>query len=118
MTVKEFYDVIGGGYEDVLSRMLKDERIVKYLRRFPEDPSYGAFFEQLEAENYEEAFRNVHTLKGLALNLGLEKLGEASSAVCEELRPKVAPDKDISGMIETLREEYNKVMENLGNIEG
>ena len=117
MIVQEFYDSIGGDYNDVKGRMLKDERILKYLRRFPEDKNYEELFVNLAEKNYEEAFRNVHTLKGLALNLGLAKLGAASSALCEELR-QGPPAIDITDMAEAVKTEYGNVMNCIGAIEG
>ena len=34
MTVKECYDMMGGGYEDVIKRLLDDKRVVKFAVKF------------------------------------------------------------------------------------
>lgn len=41
MTIREFYSSTGGEYGDVLARFLSEERILRFLRMFPDDPSFG-----------------------------------------------------------------------------
>ena len=66
MTVKEFYDSIGGDYDTVFSQLLKDERIAKFAKRFVEDPTYSQLIVSLNNKDYDTAFRMAHTLKGVA----------------------------------------------------
>ena len=40
MTVKEFYDSIGGDYEDAINRFRMESLVQKFLLKFPEDTSY------------------------------------------------------------------------------
>lgn len=86
MDLKAFYEKVGGNYDEVMGRLMKEERALKYLSRMADDPNYSELLANLDAQNYPDAFRSVHTLKGLALNLGLGKLAEASSTLCEDLR--------------------------------
>ncbi|HJJ47717.1 MAG TPA: Hpt domain-containing protein [Methanocorpusculum sp.] len=106
MNVKEFYTTIGGDYEGVLSRMMKDERIEKYLGKFLESPDYQSMHDAIDAKNYADAFRFTHNLKGIALNLGLTKFAAVSSDLCETMRPGVAPKVDITGMLAAVDAEY------------
>ena len=109
MELKEFYAAAEGDYNDTLTRLMKDERILKYLRLFPQNDDYAELSANLEKPDYESAFRNVHTIKGMALNLGLTKLATVSSVLCEELR-QGPPKIDITQMAADVKNEYEKVI--------
>lgn len=80
-----------------LRRFLGNEDMyAKFLQRFLEDPSYRNLGEQLRAGSFEEAFRSAHTLKGVAANLGLTPLQNASSELVEELRGKKREEVDVA----------------------
>ena len=104
MTLEECYKALGGSYTDVLSRLMNDKMITKYLGKFTEDTSYNDIFAALEAKDYETAFRAAHTLKGLCLNLGLEKLYKSAYVVTEALRGKT--DETTPAMLEELKAKY------------
>lgn len=108
MEIREFYEAIGGNYNDVFSRLMKDERILKYLGKFLEDNNLELMDKNLAENNYEEAFKNVHTLKGIVLNLGLEPISKTSKILCEEIRYG-EPKNDISQMNKDLHEAYDLV---------
>lgn len=76
MKLDEFFRCVGGGYGEAKARFQNDERIVRFLNMFPGDAT--------------TAFRAVHTLKGVALNLGLGSLAHASSQMTEALRARAA----------------------------
>lgn len=79
--------MIDGNYEDVKDRLVKDSRIVKYVRKFPDDDSYRRLVDAMCVQkNYKQAFVYAHTLKGLAQTLGFTELALCSSAVTEALR--------------------------------
>ena len=103
MNVKECYDMMGADYAGTFGRLLKDERIKKYLDKFAAIDNYGSIKNELDAGNIEAAFRAAHSLKGVAANLGLTKVFEAAHPLCEELRPLVMPDHDISGLLEAVK---------------
>ena len=116
MTVKECYDAFGGDYSDVLGRLAKDERILKYLKMFVAGNDYQLIAASLEAENYEEAFRNVHNLKGVSLNLGLTPLKETSSVLCEALRHG-KPTVDVAPMLAAVKTAYDSVVSAIAKID-
>lgn len=86
MTVKEFYEKTENDYQGVMSRLLTEERILKYLRRIDAQGDYRDAIAALEAGDWNLAFRATHSLKGICLNLGLTKLFEPTSELCESLR--------------------------------
>lgn len=94
MTLKECYAVLGGGYEDVLGRLGSERLVKRFVLKFLDDPSFRMLSEALENENYEEAFRASHTIKGICQNLSFMHLLESSSRLTEELRPGTAPASD------------------------
>lgn len=88
MTLKECYEILGGGYEDVLSRFMSERLVQKFVIKFLDDKSFDTLKSSLEISNYEEAFRAAHTIKGICQNLGFEKLLHSSSSLTEALRNK------------------------------
>ena len=85
MTVKEFYDRIGGGYDEAMAQLRKEERIAEYLRMYLADTSFATLKEGMESDNMERAFLGAHTLKGVCANLAFLKLRDASSELTEAL---------------------------------
>ena len=113
MNLKEFYEKIGGDYSDALSRLMAEERVLKYVKRFPEDPSFGQLKPALAGGDTETAFRAAHTIKGVAQNLAFTRLYEASNELTEALRPgkEHAVQPDIPALMARTEEEYDKVVE-------
>ena len=77
----------GVDLDRTMERFMNNEGLyLKFLKRFPEDPNYAQMKENIENRQYEEAFKNAHTLKGLSGNLGLEPFYQTISALTEQLR--------------------------------
>lgn len=75
--------------------MGKEAMYEKYLIKFfQEEPNYARFLTSLEEQDYVEAFRCVHTLKGVSINLGLMPLYQVLYELTEELRGKTAEEID------------------------
>ncbi len=87
MTLSECYDAMGGNYDEVMSRLRKEERVEKFMLKFPGDKSYENLMNAMEAGDQEEAFRAAHSIKGVSQNLGLLKLYESSQELTEAIRP-------------------------------
>ena len=93
MTLQEFYDRIGGDYKATISRLPSEALIKKFVLKYPGDPSFNQLKDALAAQDWELAFRASHTLKGVAQNLGFQKLYLSSTALTEALRgPKPLTD--------------------------
>lgn len=91
MTLKEFYEQVGGDSREVLRRLPSEAMVRKFVKKFPGDPSMGQLTRAMVAEDWETAFRAAHTLKGVAQNLGLERLYRAADPLTEALRDKKFP---------------------------
>ena len=94
MQVEECYQLFKGSYEDVKSRLLKDELIRRLVVKFLADPSYDRLAAAMEQKDYGEAFRAVHTLKGVSQNLSFDCLSESTHLMTEALRQWESPPVD------------------------
>lgn len=95
MTLQECYAALGGDYEEVLSRLRSENLVRKFLLKFPDDPSYNLLETSLAAEDWPEAFRGAHTIKGVCQNLSFTTLYRSSAQLCDALRgggPLQSPD--------------------------
>ena len=102
MGLKECYTAIGGNYEEVLGRLSSEKLVKKFVVKFLSDGSYDLLQESMKNENYEEAFRAAHTIKGICQNLSFGKLYESSHAMAEELRAgRTAEAAGLMGALET-----------------
>ncbi len=86
MTVKEFYDACGGGYEEMFSKFSSDDMIKKFLMIFKRDKSFDTLVGKLDGGDTEGAFSAAHTLKGVVLNLNLLGLKDPVCNIVEALR--------------------------------
>lgn len=107
MTVKEFYDLTGGGYDTMYSKFSSDATITAFLKIFKRDTSYAALCEKMAAEDADGAFQAAHTLKGVVLNLNIEGLIDPVCSITEALRAKdMAAAKEL---FPEVQETYEKV---------
>lgn len=80
-------DAIGAECESSLERFMDDEEMyLKYIREFPEEPTMARLVKAVEAEDYSEAEKAVHALKGIVNNLGFLPFADATVDMLEELR--------------------------------
>ena len=116
MTLREFYEKIGSSIDPVLSLMGGSERIVgKFVRKFPNDPSAAELFRTFESKDFQTAFRMAHTLKGVCLNLGFDKLRESAAELTEALRDTVADNAP--ELLEEVRRNYDEVISAINEID-
>lgn len=109
MTIREFYTLVGGSYDDMSERFPSDALILRFLTMLPQDGSMELLARSMDAADAKTAFRAAHTLKGVALNLGLTALANACSALTEELRGSdVLPDS-VPALHAAVRREYDRV---------
>lgn len=104
MQVKECYAAMEGDYEGVMSRLLNEERVKKYLLKFLNDKSFDTLQAALAKADREEAFRMAHTLKGVSQNLGLASLFTSSDALTEALRNGIS--KDAGALFDKVEADY------------
>ena len=86
MTLKEAYESVESNYDNVLKRLGSEGMIKRFAVKFIDDPTFGELKNALAAGDGESAFRAAHTMKGICLNLGFDKLYEVSADLTEQLR--------------------------------
>ena len=114
MTLQEFYAVVGGNYDETVSRMMGEAMLRRFLMKFPNDPSFAALKQAVESGAREEAFRAAHTIKGLCLNFGFGKLLASSEALTEALRSEIPPN--LAELFAKVSEDYELTMDALTKI--
>ena len=103
MTLSELYETVGGDLENVLERLGDTETAEHFLWIFQNDPSYSSLTHSLQENDLQRAFQAAHTLKGVSLNLGLQRLGDCSTALCEKLSKGIFPPEIL---LQRLKTEY------------
>lgn len=119
MTVQEVYNYLDENYIEIYERIGNEAWISKYLKKFLDDGCKAQMNKAILDKSWEDAFKAVHSIKGLALNLGLQKLSKVASTLCEELRdgtPK-SGETEISQMALAVNAEYDRVVEVLKQLD-
>ena len=86
MTEKEFYEQIGGDYEEAKGRLMSDTLIHRFVLKFKADPNFDALRCAVAEQRWDDAFACAHTLKGVALNLAFARLSASMIALTDALR--------------------------------
>lgn len=95
MDLRSFFKEVGGDYDAVLTRLVSESLIRRFIGKFQDDPTYNLLMTAIEDQDIDQAFIAAHTLKGTAANLGFDKLAKAASELTEELRDSdVMPSAD------------------------
>lgn len=111
MTLRECYAAMGGNYEDVLGRLRSERLVQKFVLKFAEDSSYTMLCRSLEVQDYQEAFRAAHTIKGASANLALTRLQNSASVLADVLRNRHDFGDDILPPYQQLQKDYASTMD-------
>ena len=115
MTLQEFYQQVGGDYEETLGRIPSAQMLHRFILKFCGDKTFDNLCRAVEAEQWDETFRAGHTLKGLAQNLGFERLYRAAFELTEAVRgPQALTD---AVLLEHVKKEYAMVMDAIGKLD-
>lgn len=115
MNVREAYESVDSNYDNVLKRLGSEAMIQRFARKFVDDPTFQDLTHALEVKDAESAFRAAHTMKGICLNLGFDKLYEVSAALTEQLR-----GREIAGseaMYQQVVEQYDRLIAAIQSID-
>lgn len=108
MTIQDFYEQIGGSYDDAVARLRKDALVAKYAKMFLQDPSYDELCAAVSAKDWKAGFAASHNLKGMCANLSFNELFKVSSDICENLR-NGSPDNMVGDQLQAVTREYERV---------
>ena len=105
---KELLEKNGVNVEEASGRFMNNLEIYeKFLVKFVGDKTYELLKENVHQGNLEEAFRNAHTLKGVAANLQLEGLLKDLCPLVEVLRE--LNDENVTELMEQLDRSYERL---------
>lgn len=111
MTIKECYASLGLNFDAVKERMLSEERVERFAFRFIDNTDFAELESSISKKDWNRAFEAAHTIKGVALNLGFDRLSELDSELTEILRPRTVSDIDaLSKKYDEVRAEYEKII--------
>lgn len=117
MTLADCYAAMGADLEGIKRRLPKESLIQKLLLMFPRDKSFEELQQALEAQDYDGAFRAAHTLKGVALNLGITPLAESASALTEALRGGT-PSQDPQPLFTQVKGDHQRAIGVIEQLDG
>ena len=110
---QELIDKLTTGGVDVASTIARfggnENLFLKYLRRFPADPTLGTLQAAMQSGDREEIKRTCHTLKGLSGNLGLTPLFNACATMMNELR--ASDTSDVSALYAEVCRQHTMAIE-------
>ena len=108
MEGQKAYKAAGIDYEAGLRRFVGNVALYeKYLYRFPQEQEYFHMCQAMQEEDYTEAFKQAHALKGVTATLGLTGLYHVVSELVEALR---AGDRELArDRLEPVRKSWKQV---------
>lgn len=115
MTLKECYAALGGDYDEAMGRLRSERLVQKFVLKFLSDGSYDLLCQSMETEDWGEAFRAAHTIKGVCQNLSFTDLGKSSSELCESLRGGHTPEAD--ALAQQVKEDYQRTAQAIQTFE-
>lgn len=115
MTVKECYESMEADFEGVIGRMGSEEMVKRFALKFLDDPRYSNLEKAIQEQNAEEAFRAAHTLKGLWLNLGFDRLYKVSEELTEKLHGRELDGYE--ALYGNVQKEYKNTIDAIRKIE-
>ncbi len=107
MTVKEAYIALGGDYNSILSRFATEERVKRFALKFPNDKSYDLLCTSIASNDYKEAFRAAHTIKGICQNLSFDRLYKSAEVITEALRDENNIAGNLDELLNKVTDDYN-----------
>lgn len=107
--LKEQLKNVGVDVDTGLKRFMNNEALyMKFLNKFLTEPTYEQLRECIQKEDYPEAFRQAHTLKGVSANLSLTLLADKVSELVELLRNCENPTEEVSAKAKEYMDEITE----------
>ena len=108
MDLKDCYTKFGGDYDEVLGRLQRERIVEKFVYKFLDDKSFELLETSIKNEDYGEALRDVHTIKGICQNLSFTKLYEISNLMTKTLKEN--DYQKAVDMMPQLTDDYYKII--------
>lgn len=111
MNLDMFCESLGIDRAKTMERFAGNEQLyVKFLKKFGSDPAFSQITSAAESEpaDLDVLAKSAHTLKGVALNLGLDRLGGACQALVAAAREKRTDE--IPELYDACSREYRAVL--------
>lgn len=116
MTIKDLFTEVGTDIAVVMSRFGGNEPLLnRFIKKFPEDPSFAELKESIGTVNYEAIERSAHTLKGVAANLGFSRLSGKSANIVYAVRQQEYDS--LEKLFKTLQDEYETIISYIRQID-
>ena len=93
----ECFAAYGADHRDTMARFLGSESLyLRFLDMLPQDENLRKLGAALADGDLERAFLAAHTLKGVAQNLGMDRLYKTAATLCDAVRgPKPLEDASL-----------------------
>lgn len=107
--VKKNLELAGISVEESIERFSSSEALYeKYLIRFISDDNFNNAIKAVNEDDYENAMIYLHTLKGVAANMGMKKLSVLSDEIVVMIRK--GQNEDLFKFIRPLSDEYEHIV--------
>ena len=113
-TKRKYLEELGVDFPVTLARCLGNEEFyVHLLEKFLRGTYIEDIEKGLEQGDYEMAFRACHSLKGVSVNLGLDRLYETTIPLTEALRQPPYDVEKIQAYFEIVKKSHRENVENI-----
>lgn len=112
MTVKECYEKIGGDYDEIVSRLGNEERVIRFSKKFFDTGDMENLEKCIDQNDGDNSFEYAHRLKGNSLNIGFTHFSKTVESLVEPLRCREIKDRGaIDVLFSVVKDEYTNMKE-------
>lgn len=112
MTVKEYYELIDGDYNEVISHLDDEERVKRILLKLPKDNTFNKLCNALLNGDAEKVISEAHSLRNISVNLGLTHIKIASDSLITAMSGGELK-KEIILIFSSLKNNYKKTIDTI-----
>lgn len=116
MTVQECYTAIGGDYNDVLRRLVKEQTVKKHLIKFPDIDDVERLTDNIRKKDYITASVSAHALKGIAVNIGFPSLYEYADRLSGKLKNQAYDN--LENDLKAITDEFSRISDIINEYKG
>lgn len=87
----------------------------RFIKKFPNDTTYLNLKEKAEQNEFAEVEKLAHTLKGIAANLGFDKLSKYNADIVSVIRN--GQTEDVAELILKVTEEYIRLIDCINKLD-